>query len=385
MLAGDTDVDVAQRLAAEIDELCPGLAFNAAWLASREGDFGSDLGTEPGLALAAELDRRAAGEDTPDLRSVADCVRLLSLPTPRDTTHFADHRRVAKSLLLALHKVARGNDDEELCSELERFCFGWAALPCCNHMLNGADSAVYAASIVGARMAEYRSAAVKAAVWRLVNEREEKRQAKEAATRPARPRRPPPPRPIRCRNITSWSPASPRADEEHQVEGHHRPAESVINSPLPLVGCRLCTRSAPRCCSSSRTRPTSSISRSPILSAAPPFTCGRCCWSVIPAAASRRFARRLGEVLGLTVWRTDAAESTARCSAAPTGAGIRPSHAIPSSLSVRARSQTQWCCWTKSRRPGTRNDYGRLWDCLLGFLEPETKCPLSGSCAAGQP
>ncbi len=33
MLASDTDAHIAQRLAAEIDELCPGLALNAAWLA----------------------------------------------------------------------------------------------------------------------------------------------------------------------------------------------------------------------------------------------------------------------------------------------------------------------------------------------------------------
>jgi ATP-dependent Lon protease len=25
-------------------------------------------------------------------------------------------------------------------------------------------------------------------------------------------------------------------------------------------------------------------------------------------------------------------------------------------------------------KAGTRSDYGRLWDCLLGFLEPETNC-----------
>ena len=50
MLASDTDVHIARRLAAEIDELCPGLALNPAGLAAREGDFGSDLGTEPGLA-----------------------------------------------------------------------------------------------------------------------------------------------------------------------------------------------------------------------------------------------------------------------------------------------------------------------------------------------
>jgi hypothetical protein len=80
---------IVQRLIAEINELCPNLPLNAAWAVA------SDVGT--GLALAAELDLRAVTQNEPNLRSLADCVRLLCLPLPRDATHFEEYRRVGKA------------------------------------------------------------------------------------------------------------------------------------------------------------------------------------------------------------------------------------------------------------------------------------------------
>src|ERR1700694_293039 len=73
---------INQRLIAEINELCPNLPLNAAWATA------PDLGT--GLALAAELDHRAVSQNEPHLRSLADCVRLLCLPVPRDATYFEE-------------------------------------------------------------------------------------------------------------------------------------------------------------------------------------------------------------------------------------------------------------------------------------------------------
>ena len=63
-----------ERLVAEIAELAPGLTQTVHWV------YNDDPGQ--GLALAAELDQLAATRDRPDLRSLADCVRLLSLPLP---------------------------------------------------------------------------------------------------------------------------------------------------------------------------------------------------------------------------------------------------------------------------------------------------------------
>jgi len=49
-----------------------------------------------GLALAAELDRRAVIQDEPTQRGLADCVRLLCLPLPRDATYFEEYAGSAK-------------------------------------------------------------------------------------------------------------------------------------------------------------------------------------------------------------------------------------------------------------------------------------------------
>ena len=102
MLVSDSGAYIWQRLVAEIDELCPGLPLNAAWAGSRDAGLG--------VALGIELDHRAVKQDQLELRSLADCVRLLSLPVPRDSADLHDHRRVAKTLLQALGNLERGTD-----------------------------------------------------------------------------------------------------------------------------------------------------------------------------------------------------------------------------------------------------------------------------------
>ena len=96
LLVGDNARHVQQRLVAEIDELCPNLPLNTAWA----GAFDTAIG----LALAAELDHRAVIQNEPILRSLADSVRLLCLPVPRDIGLFEEYRRVGKALLHAFTK-----------------------------------------------------------------------------------------------------------------------------------------------------------------------------------------------------------------------------------------------------------------------------------------
>src|ERR1700738_2697261 len=102
MLVNEKAAHIEKRLVAEIDELCPQLPHNAAWAVAPNVDTG--------LTLAAELDRRAVRENEPNLRSVADCVRLLCLPVPREATYFEDYRRVGKALVQAFRKVARDTE-----------------------------------------------------------------------------------------------------------------------------------------------------------------------------------------------------------------------------------------------------------------------------------
>ena len=141
----------------------PDLSLNAAWAEAPD--------VAAGLALAAELDHRAVTEDDPKLRGFADCVRLLCLPTPHDATYFEPHHRVAKALLQAFHKISR-DGDEDVCCDIERFVFGWAALPGCADILPKHQPAAVNAAILGSRMAKHRIAAAKAAIR--AREREER-------------------------------------------------------------------------------------------------------------------------------------------------------------------------------------------------------------------
>jgi len=178
MLVGDNADHVRQRLVAEIDELCPDLPLNAAWAPAFD--------TATGLALAAELDHRAVTQDEPNLRSLADSARMLCLPVPSDASLFEEYRRVGKALLLAFNKAVHHSDDEQLSCDIERFVFGWAALPACTDLLSKNVRAAPNAAILGMRMAEHRIAAAKATVRRQMEQREARRNEREAETEAAR-------------------------------------------------------------------------------------------------------------------------------------------------------------------------------------------------------
>src|ERR1700737_1587875 len=109
-------IRLVARGAGAMPGLRPPPPHNTAWAAA--------LGGDAGLALAADLDHRAVTQNEPNLRSLADCVRLLCLPTPRDRTYFEDHRRVGKALVQAFQATSR-HAEEGLCCALERFVFGW--------------------------------------------------------------------------------------------------------------------------------------------------------------------------------------------------------------------------------------------------------------------
>lgn len=377
-----TDADhVDQRLAAEIDQLCPDVGLNTGWLVSRGTDIGpslgTNLGTDIGLLLAVELDRRAVGEDRPELRSLADCVRLLSLPAPHDTRNFAEHRRVAKSLLLAFHGFVRNNSDERLCSQLEQVCFGWAALPCCSHMLSEIDSAAYAASVIGARMAKHRIKSTRIAIWQQIEEKEErdKEQARQETGKAADP----------AQTNASTAPTAPehhlvvaRLNDEQmknvKLKDVIAPLKSVINAALPLV-------MAPPLHQARNTLLFEFPYASEVIDFVLADLVGRATVHLRPlllvgdpGGGKSRFARRLGEVLGLSVWRTDAS----RADGAAFGGTDRrwysaePCHPF---LAVgQGKIANPMVLLDELEKAGTRSDYGRLWDCLLGFLEPETNC-----------
>jgi ATP-dependent Lon protease len=365
MLITDGASHVEQRLIAEIDELCPQLPHNAAWAAAPN--------VATGLKLAAELDRCAVIQNEPNLRSLADCVRLLCLPTPRDATHFEDYRRVGKGLVQAFHVTSR-RAEEELCCDLERFVFGWAALPACTDILPKGVTAAMNAAFLGTSVAEHRIAATKAAAKRKAREEEERRRRQEAEAKAAEGEQ------------QVSTPAAEAIPDRHLMVAHLSseemknvklkdilgPLKGVINTALPLA-------EVPPLHEVRSTLAFEFPYATDVIDFALADLVGRTTIQLRPlllvgdpGGGKSRFARRLGDVLGLNVWRTDASRSDGAVFGGTDRRwySAEPCHAF---LAIaQGRIANPLVLIDEIEKAATRSDYGRLWDCLLGFLEPET-------------
>lgn len=367
MLTMDGSQHIEDRLIAEIHELCPQLPDNANWASQRKLDAA--------LALSAELDRRAVAKDEPSLRSLADCVRLLSLPPPHELTHFEEHRRVGKALIHAFQLSAR-HAEQDLRRDLELFAFGWAALPACTDILLKDASAAVNAIYLGRRMAEHRIAAAVRAAVRIQIENEEQRKQEEAEEKQKTAARHAP---------IDGSGANPNGQvvvvrlseaemKNSTLKGILAPLQNVINTPLPLV-------EAP---------PLHKVRQ--VLAAEFPYALSVIDFALAdlvgratvrlrpllllgdPGGGKSRFARRLGESLNVSVWREDAS----RADGAMFGGTARRWHSAEPCHAFLAIAQGKIAnplvLIDELEKAGTRSDYGRLWDCLLSFLEPETSC-----------
>ncbi|AMA61203.1 AAA family ATPase [Bradyrhizobium sp. CCGE-LA001] len=93
-----------------------------------------------------------------------------------------------------------------------------------------------------------------------------------------------------------------------------------------------------------------------------------------PGGGKSRFARRLGEVLGLTVWRTDASRSDGAAFGGTDRRWYSAEPCHPFLAIAQGRIANPLVLIDELEKAATRSDYGRLWDSLLGFLEVETNC-----------
>jgi hypothetical protein len=368
MLVSDLGKHVEQRLVAEIDEVCPRLPENVTWAAAPNVDTG--------LALAAELDLRAAAQDEPNLRSLADCVRLLCLPTPHDATHFNEYRRVAKTLQQALYKSVRGGA-EELCADLERFVFGWAALPACGDLVPKHQAAAVNAAILGMRMAEHRVEAAKTRILKR-QEREEKRRKEQEAEDKAAAEASLQKIAAPATKISSHHLVVARLSDEQMKNPKLReilgPLKSTINVALPLVEVpplhevrNTLLFEFPYAADAIDFALADLVGRTTVR-LRPLLVVGK------PGGGKTRFVGKLASVLGLSIWREDAA----RADGAVFGGTDRrwysaePCH--PFLAIAQGKIANPLILFDELEKAGTRSDYGRLWDCLLGFLETTTSC-----------
>lgn len=365
MLVEDRADAIEPRLAAEIEELCPGLPSATAWAATR------DAGAGP--ALATELDRLAVTRDLPLLRSLGDCVRLLSLTLPFDVRRFGDFRRVTRVLIMAFDATAGDLQDEQR-NDLERLICGWAALPMATGSTDDSQRwpAIHYAARLGEQLATSRvhSAAADAA-QRLRRERE---QQADAAREPE----------ARTSSRTA-SRSGPEKSTSDTLPSHHvmgrmdevemrsaklkgliDPVKPVLNAALPLVETptlhqvrRALMMECPHVVSVIDFALADLIGR-PVVKMRPLLLVGE------PGGGKSRFARRLGELLNLTVWRIDAAQSDGSAFAGTDRRWHSAECCHPLLAIARGRTANPLVLIDELEKAATRTDYGRLWDCLLG-------------------
>lgn len=359
-LSSEGGEHIQERLVAEINELCPGLAQTSAWILAQA--------PATGLELAAELDQRAVRLDEPVLRSLSDCVRLLCLSLPSSADLFDDYRRVGKALIAGFRKVCRDLDDD-LCAELEDFVFGWAALPACSDLVSRHASAATSAARLGPIMAEHRLRAARIALRSQLKEEEERRRRSDLVS-------PAPDDEASPQPASEHSVVVARLSEQQMKNTKLKevlaPLKGVVNVALPLVP-------SPSLHAVRNTLIFEFPYAADVIDFALADLVGRVTVRLgpllfvgDPGGGKSRFARRLGELLGINVWRTDAS----RADGAAFGGTDRrwysaePCH--PFLAVAQGKIANPLILIDEIEKSATRNDYGRLWDCLLGFLESET-------------
>lgn len=353
-----------ERLIAEIAELAPEQFATARWAETDDPDVG--------LALAAKLDRLAATQDNANLRGLADSVRLLSLPVLGAPMYDADHRRVAKALLQAASKLP-SDIDLKLAAEVETICLGWAVLPTALDPLTRLreDHAVTAAYQIGRQMSERRVALTKA---KLREEFAEERRALEKVTTKA--------------GIGTGAPATSAVDvpADHvlvcpMADGDMKSPKmrDIITLLKPAINVALPLMPVPPLHEVRSTLLFEFPYADNVIDFALADLVGRRTIRLRPllcigdaGGGKSRFVRRLAEVLSVGCWRTDASRSDGAIFGGTDKRWYTAEPCHPFLAIARAKHANPIVLIDEIEKAGTRNDYGRFWDCLLGFLEPET-------------
>jgi ATP-dependent Lon protease len=352
-----------QRLVAEIAELVPDHPLTLSWMIQ-------DAAPSYGVALAIELDHLAVTQDKPDLRSLGDCVRLLSLSMSDVVAGRYDHVRVAKALMLAWRQLPN-HADLKLAAKIEAFCIGWSVLPMMSDVLARFNYQLAStnAQAIGRTTAKWRIETALARLRRQHAEQEEERREgsgrSNSATALTDNGAVPDDHIVVCR-LDEDSAGNPKMRELI------KPLRSVINTALPLV-------LTPPLDAARRALMSEFPYAEAVIDFALADLAGRRTIRLSPlllvgpaGGGKSRFARRLGEALSLGVWRTDASRSDGAAFGGTDKRWYSAEPCHPFLAIAQSKQANPAVLIDEIEKAATRTDYGRFWDCLLGFLETET-------------
>ncbi len=352
-----------ERLLAEISDVTTEIVVAArSW---------ADDSDDHGVSLAELLDRKAIEHDRPDLRSYADVVRLLSSPLKLPSRDI--HRRVALALSMS-ERMMTSDTSLDLRAEVAGIVIGWAMVAIGAPTDYDIQFARDAAEVLGDKQRRPLIQQAKAEERHLL-EVEAARAKPVPATAPPEEDIPPDGDDafpvfeegyVRICDLSEAERKNPKLKE--LVRGHDhvigvdvrlvempelRPIRETLLFEFPygeqvvdfvlgdLVGRRYV-----------HLRPLLLLGKA--------------------GSGKSRFARRLGEELGVGIWHTDASQSDGNVFAgtAKRWYSAEPGH--PFLAISRAHVANPLVVIDELEKASTRADYGRLWDSLLGFLETET-------------
>jgi len=347
-----------ERLAAEINQVAPEVVLEP-WLTAK------DYAT--GALLAEELDRLATQEDRAILRSLSDCVRLLSLPAPHIAYDAKAYWRVTAALFAARKKRWHVLSKPML-AEVESFLYGWAAAPLVLQVtpaLQHYDRAVDAALGLGDFMVTCRIQAAQEEVRNEYHRRDDDQTPDKTATSEGPAPAEVPPDYVMVCSLPEQAVSSPsRSLTNTYKSAINAPLPLTLVPPLPKVRAKLLFE-FPYAHEVIDTILSDLIGQR-IVRLKPTLLVGK------PGAGKSRFARRLAEELGLIVWRVDGAQSDGSIFAGTDRRWHSTEPCHPFMAVHRAGHANPLILIDELEKAATRSDHGRLWDCLLGFFEPET-------------
>ena len=326
----------------------------------------TDKPAKTAAALAKALDAGAVEGDRPALRTLADCVRILGIPSGPE--NHADHCRVAAALAACADKTTVSI---EMGARIQAVVTGWAMVAAGTIIFDGALAFDVAQSEAYNRLRPIRQ-------WELQRERDalaaEVRESEEHAKAEVDEKHDAEDQksvetPDGFVRICNLSPDAAKDKKLKEVIAGH---EHLIGTDVALAGTpdiavirRQLAFEFPYAISAIDQVLQDLVGRVAVR-LRPTLFVGQ------PGGGKSRFARRLADLLGAGVWRVDASQGDGAVigGTARRWYSAEPSH--PFLAISRARFANPLLIVDELEKAGTRSDYGRLWDAMLGLLEPET-------------